>query len=70
MLDLGKLMTNLDNMLNSETSESYRKWYVENKRKNNMNGDRLHDIMIQLSTRCWLMIMVIIVEITFLIALI
>ena len=70
MLDLERLRTKLDTMLNSETSESYRKWYVENKRKNNMNGDRLHDIMVQLSTRCWLMIMIIIIEVTFLIALI
>lgn len=70
MLDLERLRTKLDNMLNSETSESYRKWYIENKRKNNMNGDKLYDTMVQLSPRCWLIVMVIIIEITFLIALI
>ena len=70
MLDLESLRTKLDTMLNSETNESYRQWYIENKRKNNMNGDTLYDIMVQLSPRCWLMIMIIIIEVTFLIALI
>lgn len=70
MLDLERLRTKLDTMLNSETNESYRQWYIENKRKNNMNGDTLYDIMVQLSPRCWLMIMIIIIEVTFLIALI